>query len=240
MPPRRCAVIVPGGNIVHAEEFATLQPPGATFRFIAFTIPDMAARSACTDLARALCAPLQAAASWGADMVLLGCTTASMSCSAPEFWRAQESTSRCPIVTAAGAVCCALSALEVGRISVATPYGEGGNAIITHFLEQNGFAVTAIGGLGFDRNAAAWAAGVRDFTAAQLLAFASTLDSADAQALFLPCTAFRSLDAIDAFEQHTGKPVITSVQAGYRACMVKLGLDASKNGYGRLLHQPTP
>lgn len=233
----RCAVIVPDGNIVHAEEFARLQPADVTFRFFAFRIPNMAARSACTDLTRALVAPLQAIASWHADVALLGCTTASMTCDAPAFWREQERMSNCPIVTAAGAVRAALSALEVARLMVATPYGEGGNAIVAHFLKERGLKITAIAGLGFDMSAQAWAAGVRDFTAAQMLAFASTLNSEDAQALFLPCTAFRSLDAIDTFEQQTGKPVITSVQAGYWACMGKLGLQAGKSGYGKLLRQ---
>jgi maleate isomerase len=230
MPSFRCAVIVPNGNIVHAEEFATL-------RFIGFAIPNMAGRSACTELARALFAPLQAAALWHADIVLLGCTTASMTCAEPVFWREQERISGCPIVTAAGAVRAALSALEVAHLMVATPYGDGGNTIVTNFLIEQGLKITAIAGLGFDTSAQAWAAGVRDFTAAQMLAFASTLDSDDAQALFLPCSAFRSLDGIDTFEQKTGKPVITSVAAGFWACMGALGLHTRISRYGRLLCQ---
>ena len=39
------------------------------------------------------------------------------------------------------------------------------------------------------------------------------IDGDDVEAIFIPCTAVRTLDAIEPLEEAIGKPVITAIQA---------------------------
>ena len=160
---RRCGVLVPAGNVVHEREFAALRPPGVSFRFAPFRYPDMSASTACNDLVTALSTPLAELAAWQPEIVLLGCTTASMICTSPALYRRLEELAGCPMISAAEGVRSALTALEITSLAVATPYGPDANSIIRHYLEQNCCPVSTIAGQGFDRAPAAWKDGVQNF-----------------------------------------------------------------------------
>lgn len=50
-------------------------------------------------------------------------------------------------------------------------------------------------------------------SADELVTLGRQLDGDDVEAIFIPCTAARTLDAIEPLEDAIGKPVITAVQA---------------------------
>ncbi len=53
--------------------------------------------------------------------------------------------------------------------------------------------------------------------------------------VFISCTNLASLGVIQRLEDELGKPVITSNQACFWACLRRLGLRDPVQGYGRLL-----
>lgn len=57
------------------------------------------------------------------------------------------------------------------------------------------------------------------------------------EAIFISCTNLATLDVIAQIERDLGKPVVTSNQACFWACLRLLGLRDSISGHGRLLEQ---
>lgn len=53
--------------------------------------------------------------------------------------------------------------------------------------------------------------------------------------MFISCTNLASLGVIAALERDLGKPVITSNQACFWACLRRLGLRDAIGGHGKLL-----
>lgn len=142
---------------------------------------------------------------------------------------------RCPTVVTSTAVVRACRALGVKRIGVVTVYADDVNATLRAFFEPQGVAVTRM----------------ETFTAASMVDGASSLDLAaidplllvdagaaldgpDVDAIFIPCTAVRTLEAIEPLEQRIGKPVITAIQATMWAVQRLAGVTADVAGGGRL------
>lgn len=232
----RIGVLVPQGNTVHANEFERLKPDGVSFRFLGFSYPKDS-HDFCGDLIEEMASPLEAFKAWGADLVLVGCTTASMACIGARFVQGLEAIVGVPVVTAAGAAREAITALDTWSLSVATPYGETNNTIVETFLTESGVKVAALQGLDLDRSDEAWAAGLATLTPDRVFELSCSVDRDDARGLYLPCTAMGSIDVIDRFEKATSKPAFSSVQAGYWASLRRLGFDGRQIGAGRLLEQ---
>jgi len=237
MSARRVGVLVPAGNTVHEREFAALQADSVEFAFRGFVYPSRESSEFCVALADSLSEPMAELRAWGAELVLLGCTTASMLCARCADVDRFALEAALPVVTAAAASLDALDALGLRALSVATPYGVAGNAVVREFLESEGITVTAIEGLALDRSPEIWKARAASLPPEELVALGSMLDSARSEGLYLPCTGVGSLETINAFERATGKPALSSVQAGYWACLRKLGIDGRRAGFGRLIER---
>jgi maleate isomerase len=136
-----------------------------------------------------------------------------------------------PALTTSTAVVDALKALGVKRLAVATPYIQQIDEKEQQFLEASvpGLTVTAMKGLGilsaFEKGTLAPASA---YTAAR------SLDLAEAEAIFISCTAWRTFEIIELLERDTGKPVITSNQATLWSALRVLGV-RNVRGYGQLL-----
>jgi arylmalonate decarboxylase len=236
-PDTQIGVIVPTGNTIHEREFALLRPEGVRFRFVEFSYPPPSSTDFCGDLAEQFRGPIENLKAWGADLILIGCTTASMRCSDVAFRQKLEDLAGVPVVTAAGASMDAIQALAVESVSVATPYGDRNNKVVAAFLKSKDIAVAAIDGLDLDRSPDIWRAQAPTMNPQAVLDFGLATDVDAAQALYMPCTAIQSLEALGPFEEKTGKPALSSVQAGYWASLRKLGIDGRQKGFGRLVEQ---
>jgi maleate isomerase len=228
-------VVVPLGNVVHEREFAQLRLPGVEFQFAGFAYPPGGTSDFCGDMAGKLRTPMQQLVAAGAELILVGCTTASMMCAGDDFSPRLASLAGVPVITAAAAAREAARALGAQTLAVATPYGEGNNRIVADFLLSQGFEVAAIAGLNLDRTLEVWRNEALALTPQQMLEFACTVDRPEADAMYLPCTGVPSVEAIEMFEQERGKSAFSSVQAGYWASLHRLGIDGRQRGYGRLL-----
>lgn len=235
--PLRIGVLVPLTNEAHAREFARLARPGLLFEFREFAGPPAARANYCDELVQAMAPAMRELRDWGAQALLLGCTAATMQCGSDECFARFEAQAGVPVVTAARAARDAARALGLRSLCVATPYSDPGNAAVRAYLESQSLTVSGIRGLGCDTSAEAWKAGLRSLTPTRLLELGLAADSPQAEALYFPCTAVDSLSTIELYENATGKPALSSVQAGFWAMLRRLGVDARQDGAGRLLRE---
>lgn len=142
---------------------------------------------------------------------------------------------RCPTVVTSTAVLRACLALGVRRIGVVTVYADDVNATLRAFFEPQGVAVTRMETFA----AASMVDGASSLDLAAidpllLVDAGAALDGPDVDAVFIPCTAVRTLEAIEPLEQRIGKPVITAIQATMWAVQRLAGVTAVVPGGGRL------
>ncbi|HEX5814441.1 MAG TPA: aspartate/glutamate racemase family protein [Methylomirabilota bacterium] len=172
------------------------------------------------------------------DVIAYGCTTGSFY-RGPGWDRemlaliAREAG--VPAVATTPSVVEALRAFGARRLSVATPYPEWNNRKLRSYLEAQGFEVLNVDGE--PRAAAAGNQGINDQPPDTVVEFAAGVCRPEADALLCSCTAWRSVEAVDALERRTGKPVVTSNQATIWAALRALRVAQPIRGFGRLLQE---
>jgi len=220
-------------------EHARLMPPGVAVYPAPITLPrgevtpEALAEMLSTD-------ELEQAASklvWaGVGIIVFACTTGSL-VHGPGWDRQLiariERATGLPATTTATAVLAALQAVKASVLAVATPYIDALNAIEHRFLEAADFRVAAIRGLGCRTDPEIGRLGPED--AVRLV---SDVDRPEADAIFISCTNWHVVEAVDAIERATGKPVVTSNLASAWAALRLLGITDAISGYGRLLTLP--
>jgi maleate isomerase len=170
------------------------------------------------------------------DVIVFACTTGSLVHGVGwdrELARRIERASGRPAATTSTAVLDALRAVGATSLAVATPYREELCIIERRFLEESGFGVSAIAGLGCATDHEIGQLGPED-----AVAVVERVDSPAADAVFISCTNFHCLSAVEALERRLGKPVVTSNLAGAWAALRRIGVTESLPGHGRLLTLP--
>jgi maleate isomerase len=113
---------------------------------------------------------------------------------------------RVPVTTTSTSMVRALRALELERVAVGVPYlGELGERL-REFLEGSGFKVVSLTALNLSH-------GFATVLAAEAYRLGRRADTADAEAVFIACTALHTLEVLEALEDDLGKPVVTANQA---------------------------
>lgn len=165
------------------------------------------------------------------DVVVLGCTAAGALGVEWEADVAQEMTERvgAPAFTVTQAVRKALDALGLRRLSVVTPYNETINAVVAGFLEQMGYGVRTVQGLGLTDNLDIGAQ-----TPERIVAHAKDTLVSGSDGIFISCTNFRGVDAVQPLEETLGVPVVTSNQASAWWALRTLGVKTHPVAGGRL------
>ena len=170
------------------------------------------------------------------DVILYGCTSATLS-HGPGFDRDLadriKSQSGAHTVTAAGALCAALRALEVTKIGFASPYVASLNDKAIAFLADEGFDTVSRA----DFDGVLDNAGQGALTPADVFDLGLRADSPDADAIVLSCTDMRSVETIQKLEEAIGKPVVTSNQAMMFQTLQILDVGTAPTGFGCLLER---
>ncbi|QJT09974.1 ectoine utilization protein EutA [Oceanidesulfovibrio marinus] len=139
-------------------------------------------------------------------------------------------------LTAATAAC---SALGVSRLCMLTPYTEDSTKAVVGYFVDHGVEASHVSylGLGDDRDMAR-------ITTDSLVQAAKEAVARSAgpapQALFISCTALRSMQTAAQIEQKIGIPVITSNQAAAWYSFKTAGIDTSAAPFGRLMTKDIP
>ena len=136
--------------------------------------------------------------------------------------------------TSLTAVLEALRALGIKRPAVATSYLADIDARLAAVLQQSGFEVAAIRGMGLKRSIDMGKV-MPDET--YRLAYEVARGATDADGIFISCGNLRSFEAIERLEADTGLPVVTSNQAGLWQTLRMVGVGERLPNLGRLLRE---
>jgi len=237
---RRIGVMVPSTNTTCEADFTMVVPRGVTVHGQRLWMTnDANGDDAYKRMNGEIGTGARYLATARVDVIAYGCTTGSFY-KGPGWDREMlELISReagVPAVATTPSVVDALRALGARRISVATPYPDWNNQRLRAYLEAQGFEVLNVEGEPVA--AAAGNQGINDQSPESVVEFAARACRPDADALLCSCTAWRAVEAVDALERRTGKPVVTSNQATIWASLRALGFAEPIRGFGRLLERP--
>lgn len=228
----RIGLIVPSTNTVNEPEFWAMAPQGVgvyTSRVLAEGPSDEHAFARMEDALELAAKQLSTAE---VDILAYGCTTGSIFCSDEDLVKKMVEIAGVPAVTTAGSVVLALKQLGVRRIAVGTPYNDLLNQHEHEYLERAGFEVTKLSSVAPPPGERRRTIGRISPSAVRELAM--SIDSSQAEALFLSCTNLATLPIINDLEQCLHKPVVTSNQATFWNCSRVLKLKVQCVNGGRL------
>lgn len=232
----KLGLIVPPTNTVNEAEWTRMVPEGITFHTHRMKLhadtASPAGRAALMDDLEEVFAMLKQAR---VDAIAYACTAGSMI--NPVDALPDELTARTGVkaVTTSASIIAALKALGVTRLSVATPYADRLNAHETHFMEENGFVVDKLIGLGIGANGPQEYVRIAETPIEQVAAHARAAFVPGSEALLITCTDFPTLPLIEQLEAVLGVPVVTSNQATFWAMLRATGIDDRLAGLGQLL-----
>lgn len=180
--------------------------------------------------------PLTLLAGVRPDMVMYGCTSATLT-HGPRFDRDLadliRTTYGIETITAAGALVHALNTLGARRIGFASPYVAQINESAVQFLAQSGIETVQRS----DVTETLDNTGQGALSPEAVHELGRGADHAEADAVVLSCTDMRSVETLDRLEQTLGKPVISSNQAMMFQALQCLDIDDPVPGYGTLLQR---
>ncbi len=229
---RRLGVVVPSSNTAVEREFPAYTSDEVSIHASRMPLESVTADALDSMSDRAVeCAELLAHADVHA--VAYACTTGSL-LHGPGFDRELEEEFSAaiggPAVATALSVDRALERLGAERVAVRTPYNEELNDREREYLEAAGYEVVSISGLGSEDNTEIGALTPEDASRQVRETVDADFESVDA--VFVSCTNYPTLPAIEPLEGDLGIPVVTSNQATlWDLCQVA---DVSVEGPGAL------
>ena len=228
----RIGLLVPSSNTTVEPEFYRALPASVTLHTARLFLTEITPE-AILKLVEDLETQSRLLASADVDVILLGATAPSFLKGAGydrEVIARIEKAAGKTATTTSTALLRALRVLGAKRIVLGSAYTDKVNAIAQSFLEENGFEVVAARGLGIVDNLAVGRLGPE--SAYELARAAAT---ADADAVVLACTNWRSMDVIERLERELGKPVLSTTQVSVWDTLRLVGYRGEIPGYGRLL-----
>jgi len=229
----RIGLLVPSSNTTVEPEFYRALPESVTLHAARMFLTDITPE-AILRIVQDLDAQSRLLATADVDVIVLGATAPSFLKGAGydrEMTDRIEKASGKPATTTSTALLRALRFLGAKRIVLGSAYTDKVNAIAQGFLEANGFNVVAARGLGMVDNLAVGRLGPE--SSYELARSAAA--AADADAVVLACTNWRSMDNIEKLERELGKPVLSTTQVSVWDALRMAGYTGQVAGYGRLL-----
>ncbi len=227
----RIGLLVPTGNTVMEPEFERMKPEGLSVHANRIYL-EKVTPEALKGMEGEAEAAASALVSCRLGVIAFGCTSGSFVGGKGYEAKLEAKISAAtglPAVTTSGAVLRALERLGVSRVALATPYIDEVNAIEERWLKDNGIEVTASAGGGIVETA-----DIQECEPGVAYERARAVDSPEAEAIFISCTGFRTLEIIERLEAELGKPVISANQATFADCLRHLGMHQVAPGCGSL------
>ena len=238
--PTRIGVLVPSLDPVVEHDFQRFLPAAASFHIARLyqsttgkTATDESLSRMC-DLAPECAKPL---AELGAELIMFCCTSGSFF---KGFgWDLElaghiEKAVGVPALTTSTSVAEALTALELRRAFMVTPYPLSINEREQAFFNAHGVEIPS-----FTSFECAHSHDIDKVTPAaiveRVLAHRAEIDDCDG--VFVSCTALRSMDTIEHLEAELDKPVVTSNASALWAALRRLNIDGRDVPAGRLFRR---
>jgi maleate isomerase len=232
----RIGLLVPSSNTTVEPEFYRALPASVTLHTARLFLTEITPE-AILKMVEDLEQQSRLLASADVDVIVMGATAPSFLKGAgydrEVIARIVKATGK-PATTTSTALLRALRFLDAKRIVLGSAYTDKVNAIAQGFLEANGLKVVAARGLGMVDNLAVGRMGPE--SAYELARDAA---HADADAVVLACTNWRSMDVIERLERELGKPVVSTTQVSVWDALRLIGYRGEISGYGRLLRMLT-
>lgn len=230
----RIGLIYIASSVVMEEEIGAMSAPGVSTHTARIRLPKVTVEG----IEEMMNAPeLETAARHAAappiDVLCFGGTSASFlhgTAYDQALIRKIEGWTPGPVVTTAStATLAALRQVGAGKVALATPYVGAIHERAIRFLSENGHEVVRSAHLDITDDHA-----LAEVSLEEVYDHVLSVDHADATAIFVSCTNFRTVGAIAALENRLGKPVISAIQASFWHCLHLLNVKGAKPGYGRL------
>ena len=183
------------------------------------------------DLAQRVVEASRLLASAEPDLLVFGCTTGSLIKGVGydmELVRRMEEASGIRAITTSTALLAALRAIRSRKLAVSTPYSDPVNETERRFLEDNGFSVQEIRGLGYTDPRM-----MPKTTFEKMYHLTAPMVAPDTDSVFVSCTGLGIIDYIPMMERDFGVPVLTSNQVSIWYALRSLGIREDV-GLGRL------
>jgi maleate isomerase len=117
------------------------------------------------------------------------------------------------VVTIIRAVLTQLQRYRPGKTAIFTPYQEDLTSSVTRCIEEGGFAVVKAKGMGIQENV-----DIGRVTPAEIVSFVeSQMKGIRVDCVFLACTNWHALEAIEPLSNKLGVPIVSSNQAAIDA-----------------------
>lgn len=227
----RLGLLVPSSNTTMEHEFNLMRPRQATVHTARIRLRKVVV-SELLDMDKNIADEASKLADAEVDVIAFGCTSGSLIRGLghdKEIVSRIEKTTNTPSVATAGGVVNALKAFNLSKISVATPYTDEINILERKFLEQNGFKIERIEGLGITDNLE-----IGRQKPETVSRIAKLVDTPQSEGIFLSCTNLPTVEVVASLERKLGKPVVSSNTATMWLMLKRIDCKHAVKGFGSL------
>jgi maleate isomerase len=158
------------------------------------------------------------------DLILYGCTSGSFILGKGFDLNLEKDITEAtnvPAITTSHAVLNLLDRFGIRKVAVGTPYIDEVNQRLHGFLQDNGYSVVKMKGLGYENNL-----DIGNLSPWDAISLAQDIDSNEADGMFLSCTNMSTIEALPAMWELFKKPVISSNYASLLEALRLLGYPA--------------
>ena len=167
------------------------------------------------------------------DTVAYGCTSGTIAAGIDQIInKIQSAKPNCKVTTPITSAVNALKHLSLKKISVFTPYPRAINEKVINYFKNEGFDIQSFASFNLESDL-----DIGKIDPQYLLEVLTKIDTSDAEALFISCTALPALEIIQKLENKIKKIVISSNQALIWDSIRSVGYNSSIEGYGKLLRK---
>ena len=208
----RIGLIVPSSNAVMEPDFHRHLGPECIVSTTRIFLEDVNREAEARMLEEDLPKAIELIGSTAPEMVVFGCTTAgALGTLAHDDGIAALIQKGCnaQVVTVLRAVLTQLRRIAPRKVAVFTPYIEDLTNSIASSLAEGGFPVTKAAGMGIHANL-----DIGSVTPAEIVGFVeSQIKGCAPDCVFLSCTNWRAIEAIEPLRTTLGIPIVSSNQA---------------------------
>ncbi len=229
---QRFGLLAPSSNSTQEPEFVRVLPSNVTLHCARLSLRTIDPESTVRIVAELDC-EVGKLADVAVDAIVLSATAPSTRMGKgydQELCRRIEHASGKPATTAATAMMQAFNVLGVKKIALAAPWAAQTNEAVAAFIEDSGVQVVSQHAMGIVSNLEV---GLLDSQTAYDLGRQADRDDADA--IFLACGNWMTMDIVEQLERDTGKPVLTTNGCAIWAMLNILGGHEKVSGFGTLL-----
>ena len=167
------------------------------------------------------------------DAVAYGCTSGTIAAGVDEITnKIQSAKPNCKVTTPITSAVNALKHLNLKKISVFTPYPQAINEKVINYFKNEGFDIQSFASFNLESDL-----DIGKIDPKYLLEVLTKMDTVDAEALFISCTALPAFEIIQELENKIKKIVLSSNQTLIWDSIRSVGYNSSIEGYGKLLRK---